>query len=363
VTLKITLTAPNSAFPELIATTGPMTMIGSPTAIAKEGASFANAPVGAGPYVLKEWIRHDHMTLERNPQYYGKTYLDEIIIKDVPDEQQRYNTLVSRGADMSFTTDPTVLKRATQGGFKANVFAPNGGDNVVFNLSKPPFDDIRARQALLYAWDLNKFNQTLFAGASEPISTIFEKGTLGYDPTIKFPKHDAKKAQALFDQLAAAGRPVNFQMLAYQGADTWASELQSQLASFKNVTMTINVVPIAAVFTGYMLPGNFQASTFVWAFNDPLPTLYNFVVSGASRNTFRYSNPTLDAAFTQAVSSLDSATKAKAYKTVQRELVKDLPAVFLVRAQYAVLHSNQVQGYSSFDSNSPLWTSIWKTST
>src|SRR5262249_34522653 len=104
VTLKITLTAANSAFPAVIATTGPMTLIGLPAASAKSEPAYGSAPVGAGPYLLKEWVRRDHMTLVRNPTYYGKTYLDQIIIRDIPDEQQRYNTLLSGGADMSFTS-------------------------------------------------------------------------------------------------------------------------------------------------------------------------------------------------------------------------------------------------------------------
>src|SRR5262249_41737702 len=49
------------------------------------------APVGTGPFMLKEWVRGDHITLVRNPNYWmpGKPYLDQIIFKIIPDSSAR----------------------------------------------------------------------------------------------------------------------------------------------------------------------------------------------------------------------------------------------------------------------------------
>src|SRR5216683_654924 len=75
----------------------------SPTAVQKMGmAEFARHPVGTGPFVFKEWVAKDHVTLVRNPDYNwassffkhrGAAYLDQVIYKIIPEPSVRTGTL------------------------------------------------------------------------------------------------------------------------------------------------------------------------------------------------------------------------------------------------------------------------------
>jgi peptide/nickel transport system substrate-binding protein len=49
----------------------PSFSIGSPAAIARDPQAFEQHPIGSGPYVLREWLRDDHITLDANPDYTG----------------------------------------------------------------------------------------------------------------------------------------------------------------------------------------------------------------------------------------------------------------------------------------------------
>jgi ABC-type transport system substrate-binding protein len=66
----------------------------SPAAVAEHGVDFGFNPVGTGPFMFKEWKQQISMTFVRNPDYNwplgvyqheGPAYLDEIVIKFIPE--------------------------------------------------------------------------------------------------------------------------------------------------------------------------------------------------------------------------------------------------------------------------------------
>ena len=80
-TLKVVLKQQNNQWPRIISRT--LNSIGSPTAISAKGNNFGSSPVGAGPFVFSEWVRDDHITVNRNPAYWDapRPYVDQIIIR------------------------------------------------------------------------------------------------------------------------------------------------------------------------------------------------------------------------------------------------------------------------------------------
>nr|WP_245664527.1 ABC transporter substrate-binding protein [Nocardia grenadensis] len=92
-TLAVTSTEVNHQLPYQL--TESLAFVGSPTAIEREGADFANAPVGAGPFVFASWARGTELVLERNSGYWDspRPYLDRFVYKTIPADDQRYNAL------------------------------------------------------------------------------------------------------------------------------------------------------------------------------------------------------------------------------------------------------------------------------
>ena len=66
-TVRITFKKPYAGF--LDGASQAFLGIVSPTAARQAGKDFGQRPVGTGPFVFKEWVRQDHITLERNPDY------------------------------------------------------------------------------------------------------------------------------------------------------------------------------------------------------------------------------------------------------------------------------------------------------
>src|SRR5205807_7240018 len=88
----------------------------SPTAVEKMGlAEFARHPVGSGPFMFKEWVPKDHVTLVKNPDYNwgssyfkhtGPAYLDQVIFKIIPEESVRTGTLKTGETQIIDEVDP-----------------------------------------------------------------------------------------------------------------------------------------------------------------------------------------------------------------------------------------------------------------
>src|SRR5262249_12531733 len=69
-TLKLALKQQNNQLPRLLARA--LGYIGSPKALTDRGTGFMANPVGAGPFMLKDWTRDSQMTLVRNPSYWNR---------------------------------------------------------------------------------------------------------------------------------------------------------------------------------------------------------------------------------------------------------------------------------------------------
>jgi peptide/nickel transport system substrate-binding protein len=357
-TLEVTLKEPNAQFPQLVAQSA-LATIASPTAWQAAGSGFGSAPVGAGPYMVKEWQRGAQLVLERNPKYKGKTRADEIVTKYIPDVTQQINTLTTGGGDFFLAGDLQAVATAKQQPNVGDVNVPsNGGFNIFFNLTKPPFDDIRARQAIAYAFDAKAMNDAVNGGAGQLAPNLFVKDSQFYD-AVPQPKPDKKKAQKLFDDLAAEGKPLEFTVPAtttYQKVAEW---FQARLASFNNVKM--NVEPV----TGNQAVQNWQQGNFTLSvsnsprFVDPAPALSNFYETGGLTNYGKYSNPEVDAAFKKARTTNDTAARKDAYGTVQRAQVKDLPAFFFQRSPIHVLYNkDKLRKVEVYADGIPRWDRI-----
>src|SRR5690606_11519437 len=147
-TLTITLAEPNSSFDAAIARTA-LNYNASPTAV-ESGEDLTSKAVGAGPYLLTEWLRDDRMVLAKNPDWKGSDgpFLDKITLRVLGDEEQRIDTFVTGQGEAFWTATPASITRATNDLSRASHVGVNvtTGLTYVFNTAKPPFDDIRIRK-------------------------------------------------------------------------------------------------------------------------------------------------------------------------------------------------------------------------
>lgn len=169
---------------------------------------YNNKPVGTGPFVFKEWNKGNYIVLERNPNYWdkGKPYLDKIIFKVIPDASARAAAL-EKGEAQYAPFNPVPLKDAQRLAQLPPLKLETRGYDWLspwlfmdINLDRPYFKDVRVRQALAHAIDLNALNKVVWFGFGKPaVSPVVS--TLGqfFNPNVPKYAYDPAKAEALLD--------------------------------------------------------------------------------------------------------------------------------------------------------------------
>jgi peptide/nickel transport system substrate-binding protein len=170
------------------------------------GANFTKRPIGTGPFMFVDYQPQQFVQLTANKQYFrGAPQLDEITYRYIPSDATRDLALQSGEVDMMFgqQTDAWVKRMRATAGVKVIAMEPAELTSLYLNMTVKPLDDLRVRQAFLYAIDRKSLVQFLGADAArEPVSVV-PKGNLGM-AALPLPNYDVAKAKQL---LADAGYP------------------------------------------------------------------------------------------------------------------------------------------------------------
>jgi peptide/nickel transport system substrate-binding protein len=358
-TLRITLKAKNAVFPQVVAQ---IPFIASPAAVQSLGANFGNAPIGAGPFIMKSWTRDSQMTLVRNPHYWNapRPYVDQLILRPIADETQRINTYQTGAGNMLYTVVPSSAQQME----KLAVEYPttlNGGNLLLFNVRKAPFNDIRARQAVAMAIDRADYVKVVDNGVIEAMDSIFRHDSPFYDAGIVQVKTDTAKAQQLFDQLAAeTGGPLTFTIYTINSATfpLGAQYLQGVLNAFRNVKVAVQPegIPQSQART---LGGNFDAELFGNFFVDPEPGWSSVFTCNSTGNYTGFCDTKFDDPINDQRVTLDGNQRVTDIKNAQQEFYAQIPSLYVERRINFNYAASIVQDVATANDGTPLVDRIW----
>jgi peptide/nickel transport system substrate-binding protein len=359
-TLTARLGSPYAGFPDAVMATS-LNRIASPKALAA-GDRYSERPVGAGPFVLDKWVRNGEMRLKKNPGYHapGRPYLDGLVLKPVGDEDQRYNATLTGGADAAVTATPQMIGRARSAGLPVYEFPTSGGIKATFNVRNAPFNDPRAREAVVKALDLDAVNQATYEGKGEVPQSVFAKDSPYFRADLALPKQDRATAQRLFDTLAAEGKPVKFTFTSYPSpaATKAVQAVQAQLKTYRNVNAEVEILDYPAALAK-QAEGSFQMIPGGVMFRDPGFALYTELHSKSAGNFSGLSDAALDKALETGRSSADPAERRAAYAVVSRKLAELNPLLIYVRANPTVIASAKAHGFEMYNRGSLLTDGLW----
>jgi peptide/nickel transport system substrate-binding protein len=346
-TLNITLVAKNFQFPWLLGFYA-LNWVVSPTAVRALGADFGTKPVGAGPFVVQSRVPASQTVLIRNPNYWNKPlpYLDQITLKINPDSAQGLDTVKSGGADAGYSSSFQERDQAKLSGLQSTYQLFGGGVAFHFNTTRPPFNDTRARRAVSLAFDPNVLNQSVFGGAAVAPKTIFSSDSPFYDKSLQLPVNNPKEAQRLLDELASGGTPLHFGLNCSPNTVSVGAckSLQTQLASYKNLTIDLNLLD-NATFTTKLLSKDFDLTIGGTNSFDPEPNISEGYRTGGAVNFGGFSDPIIDQALTTGRSTNDLAARKAAYSQFQKEWIAQVPAILLWRFTPGWNYTKKLTGF------------------
>jgi peptide/nickel transport system substrate-binding protein len=216
-TVSYKLAQTNAAFPDLLV--GAAGWPFSPTAAAAAGPDAGANPVGTGPFKFVSWQRDSNLVVEKNADYWqeGKPYLDKITFRPIPDEDTRLSSLRSGDIDvMQSLRQSTVIKARELDGVNNFEHLGSNSGGLTLNVSRAPFDDVRVRQALVYAVDQEGLIEVLGgSGVTPPQTQFWSPDSPWYSEKVAeaYPTFDPEKAQELYDDYVndperSDGKPV-----------------------------------------------------------------------------------------------------------------------------------------------------------
>ncbi|MGE3074423.1 MAG: ABC transporter substrate-binding protein [Dehalococcoidia bacterium] len=247
--VRLTLNKPNAAILTLLGDRGGA--IVSPAAVDKYGDQFGRNPVGTGKFVFKEWAQSDHITVTKNPSYWGKDaagtqlpYLDEIRINIVPDSTVALANLEAGTVDLVGLSAGDVDRFAKNDKFQVQQSATGSGWSGTYaNQALKPIDDVKLRRAIARALDRKAILQAVQFGLGAPGIGPIAVGTWAYNDKLKGLDFDLAEAKK---ELAASGYPdgTKIEMITINTSFYQQhAELWKEMLSKINIDLT--VVPVA----------------------------------------------------------------------------------------------------------------------
>ena len=217
--------------------------IASPTA-AEDPAQLAIAPVGAGPFVLTEFVAESHATFVKNEDYWDadEIHIDKLELTTALDASTVVSAVQSGSVDVA-TLPPTQIEQAEGAGLTVTVSGTLAASDASLNLNQAPLDDPAVIEALRYAFDRQAFVDVVTSGTGTVTHQPFPEGYVAFNPEVEeLWSYDPDKARDILADAGYSDGDLSIEITAHAASETAAQLAQSQLAEV-GIDSTISLVP------------------------------------------------------------------------------------------------------------------------
>src|SRR5579862_1174723 len=393
-TVVMTLKAPQSNF--LLAQTLQVFGIQSPTALQAGNADSTplsannyaqgkgTSMVGTGPFMFKEWVPGDHITVVKNPNYWDPTnaaHVDQITFKVLADETATLQALQSGAVDEAETISPTDIATAKTSGLtiidrgqSCNLGYLGLNQALQSKSGGAPTPTIYANKQVRLAVGeaLNKqgYIDALFAGQGKVATGFMPPATDGFKAE-PLPTYDVTKATA---DLAAAGLtadqkkidlyyPSNVSRPYMPDPKDEAQAIAQDLTAI-GFTVTLKTIDWHAGY--YDTANTGQLAMYLLGWTCDWAGADNFLVTaffgysgGQPAKAFGYKNDAMEALFTQALQAPTDAVANPLWGQAQDLIGADLPMIPIVNSTPPGAYVSKLQGFVGAANETEHFNSVW----
>lgn len=314
----------------------------------KHGAQVdRKAPLGYGPYMVKDIVVGQRMVLEKNNAWPGikKSNPDRIIFNKIKEDEARITGLLNGELQIGQFIPPHLLDRVRSAeGITVKETSPVEIMFLAMNPAFKPWDNKKVRQAVAYAIDREAIIKAIFRGGASVLHGPVGPGQYAYSPDVT-PKYSYNPAKAK-QLLKEAGYPDGVEIDFYTAAGRYINDRQSSQA----------IVPMLEA-VGFKVKFHTPEYSSHWpmvrkgkrgfyyqgrgSVVDPSAAVSQYLETGVSPR-IKYSNPELDKLLAAERQEFDPAKRKalllKAFNIVQ----EDVPALYMWRINQYYGISNKV---------------------
>ncbi|MEP6280934.1 MAG: ABC transporter substrate-binding protein, partial [Nitratireductor sp.] len=312
-TVKVTLKQPQGSFLYNLGW-------GDAVIVASESADGNKEnPVGTGPFKFDNWAKGSSITLSKAEGYWGEPVaLDTVEFRIIPDAAAAVPALLT-GDVHAFPNMPAgdaLPQIEADPRFVVVVGSTEGETILSTNNKKPPFDNLKVRQAIAHALDREAIIAGNGSGFGTPIGSHFSPGNEAYvDLTGTYP-HDIEKAKAL---LKEAGFEDGFKATLKLPPPSYARDGGQIVASqLREVGIELEIIPVE---WAQWLEQVFKAKDYdltIVSHTEP----NDIGIYARDDYYFQYDNPEFDAVIAELDVTSDQAKRNELYAKAQTIIAK-----------------------------------------
>jgi peptide/nickel transport system substrate-binding protein len=302
----------------------------------QEGAeAYADHPIGTGPYMWAEHQRDQYLKMTAYPDYFdgsykGKAIVPNLTFRFIPELATRLAELQAGTIDIAVGVENDKVAEVEEGEGTHVVTAEGMAYYMMPFAFKAgvdaPFNDIKVREALAYATDVQAVLDALAGGYGTVLAGPFTSVTTGYDPNLKPWPYD--KAKAL-DLLAQAGYSNGFELTIDVASSVPTDVVMAIAGQWAEVGVTLNVNPMeVGKFNELWLSKQNHDMVAVGINAEVEPGSFKYIWTCDGAISY-YCNQDFEDAYNLGVSLLDDTERAAAFQKAYQVLHDDVPAIYL----------------------------------
>ena len=312
---------------------------------------YALGPVGTGPYAFSEWEQGVALTLTKNPNYRDADSVQTESIKFtvVPDDNTRIMQLENGDVD-AVTFVPWSYLAELEARDDITVLNDDSTEvrAIMLNCVNGPTSDVRVRQALYMATNLDAINATVLYGHGT-VADSFLNSSLPYYSSVTTVGYDIEAAKALLAEAGYAdGLNLTFTIVSGNTVAEQIATMVQQQWSEIGVNLTIETYEAG---THNSMRYNLELDMFFGGWTSDIldpsqqvsyfcnPNLADCVHTG-------WSNDEVTALVQAAEVEMDSEARADEYAQIQQIYADEVPAIILYYAPFSTATSSKLTGFT-----------------
>jgi peptide/nickel transport system substrate-binding protein len=368
-TVKFYLSEPFSAFLPVLANIWG-TGIVSPTAVQENEVDgdmgqeyMQNHMIGTGPYKFVEWSHGEYIKLERNEDYWGGwdsnaegKVIDEVIIKFITEPATQRLMLEQGDVDIAMNIAVDDIADVANGEGITLISKPSlMATYIRFNVTKPPLDNLKVRQAIRLALDYDGVINQIMNGYAVQMQGPASIGLLGHNDDLPVYKQDLAKAKELLKE-SGVETPFTLEYVYETGQEDRrmvGELLQANLAEL-GINLEIHTLPWESLWGRVSsedqsetpdLTANGWWPDYADVQNFLYPMYHSSQWPPNSLNIGFYGNPEVDALLDQALAESDDEARYELYREAQALIDSDAPDMDLYQKSMNIMLRDWVKGY------------------
>ncbi|GAB3145477.1 ABC transporter substrate-binding protein [Amycolatopsis stemonae] len=276
-------------------------------------------PIGTGPFKAGSFTAGLQSTFSRNEHYWrpGQPYLDELVLINFADDDARINALLSSQVD-AIDQVPVALVDVLNSDPRIQVLAAETGTWLPFTMrvDRPPFDDVRVRQAMRLVVDREQMINQVLSGQGRLGNDLYAPFDPAYARELPQRKQDIDAAKRLLAEAGHSTLDVELVTAPIQAGAVEAAQVFQQQAKAAGINVRIRKLDTTTFYGENYLSWDF-AQDF-WYTRNYLPQVAVGSLPKAPYNETHWHDPEFVDLVTRAGATTDAAERTDLLKRAQK---------------------------------------------